>query len=40
MQQVTFTSGDEMETDMFDAYNQSENLFLIVNLMSKEAGAF
>lgn len=32
MLQVTFTSGDEAETDEDDAYNQSESSFPIVNL--------
>lgn len=31
MSPVTFTSGDETETDGDDAHNQSENSFFIVN---------
>lgn len=32
MQQVIFTSGDESETDVDNADNQSDNAFLIVNI--------
>lgn len=33
MKQVNFTSGEETETDVLDADNQSKNSFPIVKLM-------